>query len=346
MKRFKYKPLGADTVKKRASDERKSRDGIFVEGIKIFKIKEPEKNETISHRLRILPPTWEDAEHWGLDTWVRYRIGAGQETGTYLDLQKMKGLPDPISEEQQRCASSDPKYAKSIESTKRVCAWVIDRDNEDAGPQLWPMAWTMDRDICKQQTDKATGDYLDIVDPETGYDVSFDRTGKGERTKYTGVQIARRSSPLSKDDRKMEEWLQFVQDNPIPDQLVFHDYDYLAAVFAGHVPTVEEDDDADKSDKKRNSYESDKSENKSSKEEDVPDFDDITWESVHDMNRTTLEKLGSSVGWDSDDMEAIEDDNELADLICDELKLEKPVKKESDFKKKLAELRAKRNVAA
>ena len=73
-----------------------------------------------------------------------------------------------------------------------------------------------------------TGEVREIDSPENGNDVRFRKEGSGIGTKYTGLEITHKTSLLSKDDEEIDKWLKFVKDNPIPDVLIFHDYDTIA----------------------------------------------------------------------------------------------------------------------
>jgi hypothetical protein len=233
--RFHYQPRGADSAKKRAQQSGGAFDPLFKSNFSVVKIKEGD------YRFRFMPPTWEAAEHFGLDIYVHYGIGA--DDGAYLCLEKnveilkalgLKEEECPIcAERRQALKDKDDEYAKELNPTKRVVVWLIDRDDEDAGPQLWSMPWTIDRDFGSLSVDKRSGETLLLDDPENGYDAEFSRTGKGKNTKYIGVQVARRSTPLCDDEKQQDKWLQFITDNPLPETLNFFDAEYIAGVFGG-----------------------------------------------------------------------------------------------------------------
>ncbi len=234
-KRFQYKPREKDAVKKRANQSGGLFDSVFKAQFASFNPKEGD------YRLRILPPTWVEAQHFGLDVYVHYGIGSDNQS--YLCLDKMRGERCPICEQRKVAErSGDPEYARTLVPTKRVLVWIIDRAEEDSGPQLWSMAWTIDRDLANLSIDKGSGELLLIDDPEDGYDIEFTRTGKGLKTKYSGTAVARRSSPLSDNSKQADEWLAFVADNPLTDVLQYYDYDHMASVAEG------KDKDADKDD--------------------------------------------------------------------------------------------------
>lgn len=218
---YSYEPRSKEQIDKRAKMRGKEFDRFVKEGIKSWT---PKDGVNI---IRILPPTWKNPEHYGLDLYVHYGIGPDRQS--YLDLSKMLEKPDPIAEERaEALRDGDDKYAKELESKRRCGVYLIDRDNEKEGVQFWSMPWTIDADLNKLCVDKRTGETLNIDDPEEGYDVEFEKTGKNQNTKYDAVAIARRSSPLG--NRK---WLEWAMDNPLPDQLVYFDYEHIAKAFGG-----------------------------------------------------------------------------------------------------------------
>lgn len=236
--KFTYRGHTADDMKRRATQSGSARDGFINPDVKFYT---PRAGD---NRVRILPPTWKDPKHYGYDIYVHYRIGA--DDSSYLCLDKANGEVGicPICKERARAeAAGEEDYAYSLAPRKRVAAYVIDRDHEDEGVLLWNMPYTIDRDVCAQAVDKSTGEVFNVDDPESGYDVSLSRQGTAMTTKYTGIQIARRSTPLSDDPEQADQWLEYVQKNPLPDQLVQHDADHIQKVFAGAVSVAAKQDD-------------------------------------------------------------------------------------------------------
>jgi len=205
------------------------------------------------NRIRILPPTWEDARHYGYDIYIHYGVGADNQS--YLCLQKMKNKPCPICEERAKASSKgDDEAAKAYAPKKRVMVYMIDRKNEDEGVKVWAMPWTLDRDLAERQVDPDTNEVLLIDDPDEGYDVMFSREVKGGNTRfagYVGIDIARRPSPLSDDEDQMRDWLSFIVDNPIPSILRFYDYDHIKRVFFGGIDQNDDDDEGEEIDEDR-----------------------------------------------------------------------------------------------
>ena len=233
--RFRYEKRTKDDVKKRANQS----GGLFDSTVKSdYQVFSPKEGD---YRLRFLPPTWEQPEHFGLDIYVHY--GVGSDNQSYLCLAKMRDEACPICEERKRAEKSgDADYARNLAATKRVLVWLVDRDKEEDGPQLWSMPWTFDRDVAALSIDKKSGEYLALDDPEEGYDVEFTRKGLQLKTKYIGVSVARKPSPLSYDPEQVDVWLKYVEDNPLPDVLQYYDVEHIAAIAQGK-PRDDDDDD-------------------------------------------------------------------------------------------------------
>jgi hypothetical protein len=325
---FSYQRRSAEQVNKRASMGGKDFDVLFRDDIPSFKPNDG------PNTVRILPPTWPNPDHYGLDLWVHY--GIGPDNQAYLCLHKMKGEACPICEEHERArrAGEDEDYVKSLEPTRRVLMYLVDRDHEKDGVQAWAAPWTIDRDITKISVDRRTQDVLPIDDPDDGYDVEFERTGKGMTTKYVGVAIARRESPLGK-----AAWLDFAVENPLPDMLVYMDYDHIAKVLGGgggHRTRAEKDGDArdrrddrdsrsrDRDDDRRGSRDRDRDEDRSSRSSSSRrEEPKLTWDDVHAMEGKELDALVEEEKLDLNP-DKFDSDSELADAICKELGIEKP----------------------
>lgn len=327
---YKYTPRAAEDAKKRSTmGGAGDYDKILKDHIKMWK---PNDGD---NRIRILPPTWRDAKHFAFDVWVNY--GIGPDRGSYISLSKMKDEADPIAEELQRARDSaregdkeDEKYIKDLTPKRRELIYLVDRDNPKDGVQAWAMPWTLGRDIVRVSIDRETGEVLPIDDPENGYDVDFTKSGQKDRTEYGGVSIARRSSPLGRD-----EWLDFAIDNPLPDQLNYFDYDHIAKAFGAKGEQREKargrDDDYDD---RRPSRDDDRGRGRDDRGRDREEprgrgrepepkaADEVTWESVHDMTSSELDDLIEQEKLKIDPREA-KDDEDLADWICEEMGLEK-----------------------
>lgn len=195
-------------------------------------------------QLRILPGTWEvegDAPvPWHYDIWVHYNVGP--DNGVYLCPAKMKNESCPICDARH----DNEDDADALRVSRRVLAWVIDRDNERAGPQVFSIPNTLFRDICNHSIDKKHDEVILIDDPEQGYDIMFTREGSDKKTKYTGVEVAREPTSIHEDEKKQEAWLDFIADHSLPDMLVFFDAAHVEKVLYGRAERKGRDDDDDK----------------------------------------------------------------------------------------------------
>lgn len=335
--RFQYQARSEEDRQKRATQSANDFDKILKDGVKMFKPNDG------TNRIRILPPTWEGARHYGHDIYVHY--GVGPDRQSYLCLNKMKGDPDPISEAREEARrDNDEKLAKELDAKKRVLIYLIDRDHEKEGVQAWAMPWTVDRDITTVSKDRSTGEVYNVDDPEEGYDIEFDKRGSKDRTEYTGIAVARRSTPLGR-----AEWLDYAMDNPLPEQLNFYDYDYIAKLFNGGGAQRDRDggrdrdedrdfsgrrdrDDRDSRsrDDDRGNRDRDRDDRGSSRGRDDPPAKEkeLTWAGIHDMTFSELEDLVDDEKLHDVNPAEAKDADDLADWICEELGIKEPVKEE------------------
>lgn len=357
---YEYKARSAETVRDRA--ESGDFDKFLKPGIRMWKPRDG------SNRFRIVPPTWKPPhEHYGLDVHLHYGVGA--DRGSYLCLKKMRDEPDPICDERQRFARSadldnkdDKDYMRELEPRRRVLIYLVDRDDERAGVQAWSMPYSVDREITGCSLDPDTKEVLNIDNPDDGYDVLFTKTGKGVNTKYESVQIARRSSPLGRD-----EWMEWALDHPLDEQLVFFPYDHIAREFGspsapsgrggddrgagrdrdrdtrggddrGGRDRFERDPDVrDRGGDDRSARDRDRDrDDRGSRDRDRGGDDrgrdrvtrertedaPITWDAVHGMRPEEMADLIELKKLDINPREA-KDTDDLADWVCEELKIEK-----------------------
>lgn len=224
---FRYQERTKEAIKERANMRGGNFDDIIKPQYKKYKVHDG-KNV-----VRVLPPTWEEAKHYGYDIYVNYSIGADNQS--YLSLSKMKNEKDPIAEA-QRLASreGDEKLARELQPRQRILMWVIDRNEEDEGPQLWAAPFTLDKSLATLSSDEDTGEVIFIDDPENGSDVRFYKEGTGLKTNYDAAKIKlMKPSPIHQDEKLQDQWLEYVQQNPIPSCLQFYDYAHISNVFNG-----------------------------------------------------------------------------------------------------------------
>lgn len=239
--RFVYR--GKDRTVESVVRKSKQGGGLYDSYLKsefnMFKPKEGENN------VRIMPPTWEDTEKYG-DGWeigVYLHYSVGPDNGAYLCLDKMNGEVCPICEARRN--TRDEEEQDQLKPSYRCLCWVIDRDNEKAGPSVWGMPMTLFRDINSRSVDKKSNTPILIDDPEEGYDIVFNREGTDMRTKYTAVEVLREASPIHDDERLQARWLEYVQANPLPDCLVLYDAEHIEKVLFGKVSRKDESAEAE-----------------------------------------------------------------------------------------------------
>lgn len=236
-----YQERTREQVKARAEQTGGKFDTYFQNGIEIYRAKDGENT------IRYLPPGWSPAEHYGFDVWVHSFIG--QDGSSYLCLDRMKKEHCPICAASKEAKDAgDDEEAKQLSATKRVIAWVLDR-NENVGrdgpkPRVYSQSWSFDRDIAALCDTKKGAIYID--NEEEGYDVSFRKTGKALNTRYIGVQIDRDPSPVCEDPDEQLAVLDYITENPLPDILKFFSAEHLQKVIDGSSEPKDEDlDDKD-----------------------------------------------------------------------------------------------------
>lgn len=236
--RFVYRGDDRDaaTATRKANQTGGMYDSYIKSEVKSLKVKEGE------NYLRILPDSWPDADvekwgsWWNIDIYLHYGVGA--DNATYLCLDKMKGEPCPVCE--ARSSAIDDEEDSQLRPSWRGLAWAIDRDDEKAGPQVFSIPVTLFREINERSVDKKTKGLIRIDHPDEGYDISFTRKGNDIRTKYSAVEVDRDPRPIHDDEDIQNRWLDYITDNPLPDILVYHDYEHIAKVLHGRSRRGEE----------------------------------------------------------------------------------------------------------
>ena len=252
MSKFKYGGRSEDTIKAR---QQQSGDFDSFLSDKAPKLKIPEGHMA----LRVLPYTW-DKKLWG-DNWalqVHIHRGVGPDNSSYLCPATMaKKYPKWKHADDDWCpicdayaAEEDEKEKKKYRPQSQRLAYVINRKDEKAGPQIWRLGVKIETDLQMRSEDQKTGEMLLIDDPEEGYDISFRRVGTTmENTEYKAVDIDRSPSPIHEKESRQEAWLDFITENPIPDLLIFHDGKYLEKIFMGKGGSKKDKDDEEEDDR-------------------------------------------------------------------------------------------------
>lgn len=321
-----YVPPTQTQVEYSASQSDKNWDTYIKDQYSIFK---PNKG---LNRIRILPDTWEHTDtndkHFGYSVYIHDRVGV--DNSTYLCLKMMKGIFCPICEEKDKAyKENDTEYMKELRWKKKVCYFVIDRDNEKEGPQLWPAAAKqIDQELLiKIAKAYRANEPLNVAEPSgKGYDVEFNYTPPaGEKPgQYSSVDIVRHPTPLGND-----AWVIFVEDNPIPDCLIYRDSDYIEERAFGK-GKVEEDKDLGETEKTEEQEEPNSTKESKSK---------YSFEEIQDMRRGKLEDLAiAELGFTEKEVEDFET-KDLREEICKDLKLESS--NEGSIKDKVQRMREK-----
>jgi len=233
-KKFEYQENDSDLAKAHA-ENKGDYDRPFYEkgGLKVWTAKEGK------NRIRIMPRTWGDEDgprHWAIPVHIHYQVGP--DNGRYPCPLKMGKGPCPMCEERARLEKSgDADEAKELRPSLSQLCYIIDRDDEESGPQLFQMpAKKLEGPICDLSVDEDTNEQLKIDHPENGHDVKFSRVGSKRNTDYTAPQVMHKPSYLSADEKEQDEWMDFIMENPLPTMVHHYDYDYLVNVFGGGAP--------------------------------------------------------------------------------------------------------------
>src|SRR3990167_408020 len=138
--KFKYQERDASTWKQKSQESSGSYDDIVKDGIPKFKAQDGK------NRIRILPPTWDDADDFGYPILVHYRIGAEEQP--YLCLQ-MKDEECPICEEARRLAADgEVDDSKRFKPSKRKGWWLLDRKSDESDmPVFWASPHGTHKDV-------------------------------------------------------------------------------------------------------------------------------------------------------------------------------------------------------
>lgn len=316
------KNRSVESITRAAKASSNTFDSYLKGELNFYKPRDGENN------IRIMPITWDDVEKWG-DNWailidVHFSIGANKSA--YLCLEKMNGEPCAIC--QAANESDDEEEKRSLRSTRRALCYLIDRDNEKAGPQIWGMPLSLYREINTRSIDKKTGKAILIDDEVKGYDVTFVKEGQGTRSKYSGVEVARDSSPLTNNDKKMDRWLTYIEENPLPSLLNFYDNDHLEKVLTGQASSkrdeAEDEDEEDTRSRRRRSRDDDEDdkprrgkhrdddddEDDVEEELDVSDDDDEDEDEQPSRKRKALRDDDEDEDYDDDEDEDEEEDDD------------------------------------
>lgn len=88
--------------------------------------------------------------------------------------------------------------------TRRIFFNVLDREDEDAGIQVFSSGNTFFKTFLAHLSDP---DWGDVTHPIEGFDVVIERTGEGLNTEYPSIRFRRNPSPLAEDQDELDDLL-------------------------------------------------------------------------------------------------------------------------------------------
>lgn len=248
--KFRYRgdKRSVETVSRKSRQSGGMYDSYLLSEVQMLKLRDGENT------IRIMPPSWpeEDDKKWGdgwdIGIWIHF--GVGPDNATYLCADKMDHGECPICEA-RRGADDDERDA--LKPSWRALAWAIDRNNEKAGPQVWGMPVTVFREINLRSIDKKHNTPIPVDSPDEGFDIMFDRSGTGIKTKYEAFEIERDPTPLHDDERVQDKWLDYIEEHPLPDILQFYESDHIRDVLFGKTSRRDDADEDDGGGRRRTS---------------------------------------------------------------------------------------------
>ena len=112
-------------------------------------------------------------------------------------------------------AEGQKKKKKEFRAATYFLMWVIDRNNEDKGPQVFPATRKVLDGILKLTKSRETGEFRAIDDLEAGRDVLFEKSKNGgsDFPNFAGFELGETARPITADQEKAEVWLDFILDN-------------------------------------------------------------------------------------------------------------------------------------
>lgn len=227
---------------KKLSERKSSSDRIQTEPLFIKEMNLVQANSIEGDfRFRILPPFFEsDRGHWAFPIETHYNVGINNKMFHCPKRMTNGRRPCPICNEVEKLTDPEQRKAnKMFYPGSGSLVYVIDRNDEKAGPKLWRMPFSVEREIL---TKAARADILDLDDTEEGYDmvVSYSKdvvstgSGKGKTLgKWSALDIERSSSPLSRDEDQAEEWLEFCDEFPLDKVFILYDNETILKAHTG-----------------------------------------------------------------------------------------------------------------
>lgn len=165
--------------------------------------------------LRLLPP-FVKGKPWR-KVLVAFGIGNGDRKSVIVPRRQYGLEPDPFMDHIEKLSSKNDKASQaqlqgmnSIAPRERFNMWVIDRNNEEAGPQLFETNSQVVEMLRKFFFDP---EYGDLSDPLEGTDFTINYIPKEKNVAKKGkfpawdVVPKRKTSPLHPDEAVRDTWL-------------------------------------------------------------------------------------------------------------------------------------------
>lgn len=304
---FVYKRRSKESAEKRLQGG-DIKDPMFIDEVLHIPMFTPADGE---NKIRILPPGWEEPEHYGVDLYIHY--GVGPENLRYLDLSRHGKGDDPIAEElfiaQQE--EADDETIRSLRSTRRILVYIIDLKHPEKGVHLYAMPQTVDNDIMESCRDPETGEIDAVDDPDEGYDIFLKREGTGRNTSYT-VKLGRQKTSFD----ITSEIAEVITTYPLPDVLRFYDYDHIKKAFSGRSTSSTSSDDGRHTTVSNRNDDHDDDHDDQMQEE----LQNVTVDDVRMLQGSDLDDFVEKYGLDLD-LASFKEDADLQDAIIETLGL-------------------------
>lgn len=154
--------------------------------------------------VRLLPPLKGMDEPWITIFQHFIKVPGGSQI-VFNCPRRMENLPCPACEKGDRLKqagdAASEKMAKEFWSSQRNIAFALNRDDPDAGVQMFPFGTTIKKRL-RHFVMKLGKNYTDFKD---GFDIVIERTGQGLDTEYQsdlGEQCA-----ITDSKKQLEDWV-------------------------------------------------------------------------------------------------------------------------------------------
>jgi hypothetical protein len=233
---FVYTPPSDTLIQDRKSPP-SNFDNILKESYRRYKLKLKARPD--AYKIRILPASWQGMPQfagvplaWAIKFGIHYHIGA--DNGAYVCNLSLNHQPtcSLCNIQSEFARKGDKASSDLIRAQTRAMAWVIDRENEVKGPQLFEFPATLEQNIWNVSLDKETRKMRYVDDPIGGHNLFLTRVGDDQKTRWF-PEVAPSATPLSNNPEQAAAWLQFVFENPLPGVLNFYPDEYISEIFAG-----------------------------------------------------------------------------------------------------------------